>query len=90
MVTLTSSNDTQPRLLRHTAKDMVHREIQVDTNTTLAELNERYMNIRPTGIPLQCEEDWCKYLAQTLNFAAKISLEEMSSYRYVMDVDGNA
>ncbi|GAA5896669.1 hypothetical protein JCM6882_005755 [Rhodosporidiobolus microsporus] len=90
LLTLTNSNDTSPRLLRQTALDRLGREYQLDATTTLAELNERYSDIHATGGPVQCEEDLCEYLRETMRFVEKDSLEKMADHRYVLDVDGNA
>ncbi|GAA5833820.1 hypothetical protein JCM11251_005974 [Rhodosporidiobolus azoricus] len=90
LLTLTNSNDTAPRLLRLTLPDRLGREYQLDTTSSLAELNERYMDIKATGGPVQCEEDLCQYLRETMKFVEKSSLESMADHRYVMDVDGNA
>lgn len=58
--------------------------------TSLSVLNERYSNIKPTNGPVQCREELCQYLRETMQFVPKAGLEEMGDHRFVMDVDGNA
>jgi hypothetical protein len=87
---LTSSNSTSPRKLRRTSLDRLGREYQVDDMTTLEALNERYSNIKPTHGPVQCKEELCEYLRETMRFVEKAGVEEMGDHRFVMDVDGNA
>ncbi|KAM0756101.1 hypothetical protein T439DRAFT_296122 [Meredithblackwellia eburnea MCA 4105] len=88
---LTNSNDTENlRLLRVTKKDSLGREYQTDIQASLAQLNERYTNVRPTNRAVQCDEPLCTYVEAMLPFSPKISLEEMAAHRYVLDVDGNA
>jgi hypothetical protein len=87
---LTNSNDTlETRKVRMTRRDVLGREYQVDEDRTLAELNQRYMDVRPTQHAVQCSE-LCEYIEGLLPFAPKASLEEMSQNRYVLDIDGNA
>ncbi|GAA6003242.1 hypothetical protein JCM10207_001821 [Rhodosporidiobolus poonsookiae] len=90
LLALTSSTDEAPRPLRRTALDRWGKEYQLDEPTTLKALNERYSNVKATGGPVQCREDVCEYLRETMQFVPKASLEEMADNRYVMDVDGNA
>lgn len=91
MIYLTTSNDTTAtRPVRMTRKDRLGAEYQVDVEATLAELNERYSNIRPTFQAVQCEEEICDHINAVLPFQERLSLEAMSEHRYVMDVDGNA
>lgn len=90
LLTLLNSNDTEPRIVRQTKWDHFGREYQVDVQHTLAELNDRYSDVRATGGPVQCAPDICKHLKETMTFVPKASLEEMADHRYVMDVDGNA
>ena len=66
------------------------REYQIDSQATLAQLNERYTNVRATGIAVQCEPALCSHVESVFDFQPKASLEEMSEHRYVLDVDGNA
>ncbi|KAL8291565.1 hypothetical protein RQP46_002543 [Phenoliferia psychrophenolica] len=88
---LTNSNETkQTRKIRLTSTDMNGREYQFDSHATLAQLNERYTNVRATGIAVQCEEEICKHVESVFDFQPKATLEEMSEHRYVLDVDGNA
>ena len=90
LLTLLNSNDTEPRIVRQTKWDHFGREYQVDVQHTLAELNDRYSDVRATGGPVQCAPAICKHLKETMTFVPKASLEEMADHRYVMDVDGNA
>ncbi|GAA6026626.1 hypothetical protein JCM8202_001489 [Rhodotorula sphaerocarpa] len=90
LINLLNSNDTRPRTVRETRSDHFGREYQVDVEHSLAELNERYSNVRATGEPVQCQENICEHLKETMTFVPKASLEEMADNRYVMDVDGNA
>ena len=88
---LTTSNDTcETRKVRMTKRDLLGREYQIDADLTLADLNERYMNVRPTQHAVQCEPHLCAHVEAVLPFAPKASLEEMADNRYVLDVDGNA
>lgn len=86
----TSVSDAIRRVVRMTRTDRTGREYQVDVNSTLAELNARYSNIRPTHEAVQCAEQLCAHVNQALDFQKKLELEEMAQHRYVMDVDGNA
>ena len=86
----TSISDAVRRVVRMTRTDRTGREYQVDVNSTLAELNARYSNIRPTHEAVQCEERLCAHVNEALDFQKKLELEEMAQHRYVMDVDGNA
>ncbi|GAA5998833.1 uncharacterized protein JCM10292_005732 [Rhodotorula paludigena] len=91
MLTLLNSNDTRTRPLRQTRIDRFGREYQLDVDTTLAELNERYSNVRATGGPVQCRPDLCDHIrTNEIKFVEKDPLEVMADNRYVMDVDGNA
>jgi len=91
LIAMSNSNDTElDRSLRVTRTDFFGREWQDDVETNLAELNERYTNMRATGHPLQCDEDLCEYLNATTAWGDFLSLEDMSKHRFVMDVDGNS
>ncbi|KAI5481256.1 hypothetical protein MNV49_004876 [Pseudohyphozyma bogoriensis] len=88
---LTNSDDTNnKRTVRMTKQDRLGHEYQVDVESSLGELNARYMNVRPTNEAVQCQPELCEWVNQNLPFSPKLSLEEMATHRYVMDVDGNA
>jgi hypothetical protein len=78
LLSLTSSNSTTPRTVRQTALDSWGQEYQLDVQTDLKTLNERFSDIRATNGPVQCEESLCEYLRETMNFVPKNSLEEMA------------
>lgn len=90
LINLMNSQEAIPRVVRETRLDKSGREYQIDVEHTLAELNERYSNVRATGGPVQCAPEVCEHLSKTMYFAPKASLEEMADNRFVMDVDGNA
>ncbi|KAI5478587.1 glycosyltransferase family 90 protein [Pseudohyphozyma bogoriensis] len=77
-----SEDDVNKRALRVTKVDRFGHEYQADVEATLAELNARYMNIKPTQKAVQCEPDLCKYVDETLPFVPKLTLTEMSAHRY--------
>lgn len=87
LIAMSNSNDTElDRSLRVTRTDFFGREWQDDVETNLAELNERYTNMRATGHPLQCDEDLCEYLNATTAWGDFLSLEDMSKHRWVVSV----
>ncbi|GAA5985450.1 hypothetical protein JCM10908_006979 [Rhodotorula pacifica] len=90
LINLLNSNETLQRTVRGTRTDRSGKEYQVDSAYSLADLNERYSNVRATGGPVQCAPHICEHIGKTINFAPRASLEEMADNRYVMDVDGNA
>ncbi|GAA5985681.1 hypothetical protein JCM10908_007067 [Rhodotorula pacifica] len=90
LIALTNSNSSRVRTIRETRRNSFGQEYQVDVERSFQELNQRYSNVRPTGVPVQCEPELCEEITRTLPFSEKISLEEMADNRYVMDVDGNA
>jgi hypothetical protein len=78
LLSLTSSNSTTPRTVRQTALDSWGQEYQLDVQTDLKTLNERFSDIKATNGPVQCEESLCEYLRETMNFVPKNTLEEMA------------
>lgn len=90
LINLLNSNEAVPRTVRETRLDRSGQEYQIDVEHTLADLNERYSNVRATGGPVQCAREICEHIKKTMHFAKHATLEEMADNRYVMDVDGNA
>lgn len=90
LINLMNSQEAILRVIRETRLDGTGREYQTDIEYPLAQLNQRYSNVRATGGPVQCAPEVCEHLSKTMHFAPKASLEEMADNRFVMDVDGNA
>lgn len=81
-------NDAK-RTVRVGRHDLMGREYFEDVEVGLGELNERYADVKATGV-VQCDSVVCETTKQEIEFGNYASLEEMSQARYVMDVDGNA
>ncbi|KWU45488.1 hypothetical protein RHOSPDRAFT_25094 [Rhodotorula sp. JG-1b] len=90
LINLMNSQEAILRVVRETRLDGTGREYQTDIEYPLAQLNQRYSNVRATGGPVQCAPEVCEHLSKTMHFAPKASLQEMADNRFVMDVDGNA
>ena len=91
LIALGFSNDTSDiRTVRMTRTDRVGREYQVDIRVPLADLNERYSNLRPSAPITQGDPEYCAKINHNWKYVKPATLEEMAEHRYVMDVDGNA
>ncbi|WVR08430.1 hypothetical protein IAU60_005485 [Kwoniella sp. DSM 27419] len=58
----------------------------------LGDMNEWFMDLAFTGVPIQCEIDdgTCDNLAQEYIWVDQMTHDEALDYKYVIDVDGNA
>ncbi|OCF34447.1 hypothetical protein I316_03961 [Kwoniella heveanensis BCC8398] len=58
----------------------------------LADLNDRFMDLAFTGLPIQCsiEDGTCDELSREFAWSDTMSHEDALDYKYIIDVDGNA
>ncbi|KAG0151297.1 hypothetical protein CROQUDRAFT_56921 [Cronartium quercuum f. sp. fusiforme G11] len=59
-------------------------------NVTRKELNEKYLNVRIAGSPLQCDQEACDRIKKSVDFATPDPPNEVDTYKYTLDMDGNA
>ncbi|KAL8293145.1 hypothetical protein RQP46_000839 [Phenoliferia psychrophenolica] len=82
---LTNSNDTtRTRKIRLTNIDHWGKEYQLDREVSLAQLNERYTNVKATAIAVQCEPDLCAHVEYSARFRTHLHSNQvpLKSTRY--------
>ncbi|WVQ95730.1 hypothetical protein IAU59_002829 [Kwoniella sp. CBS 9459] len=74
-------------------RGMKSRTVKTSLQTLkLADLNDRFMDLAFTGVPIQCNIDdgTCDDLSHEFAWSEPMTHEQALDYKYIMDVDGNA